>query len=72
MIPGNYFAYATVPANSTSADDWKNINEKYYLFPSDDAEKAHRDDEKTFENFKTDIEDFFPNYTGCIGRARYS
>ncbi|AWP38398.1 MULTISPECIES: CamS family sex pheromone protein [Heyndrickxia] len=72
VIPGNYFAYATVPANSTSADDWKNINEKYYLFPSDDAEKAHRDDEKTFENFKTDIEDFFPNYTGCIGRARYS
>ncbi|GER74187.1 CamS family sex pheromone protein [Weizmannia acidilactici] len=72
VIPGNYFAYATVPANSTTVNDWKNINEKYYLFPSNSATNAHRDDEKTFENFKTDIEDYFPNYTGCIGRARYS
>ncbi|WP_018664434.1 CamS family sex pheromone protein [Heyndrickxia acidiproducens] len=72
VIPGNYFAYATVEKNSTNVDNWKEVNEKYYLFPSESATRAHRDDEKNFENFKADIEDFFPNYTGCIGRARYS
>ncbi|WP_025731123.1 CamS family sex pheromone protein [Heyndrickxia ginsengihumi] len=72
VIPGNYFAYANVPGDSSTVGDWKSINEKYYLFPSDSATSAHRDDEKTFENFKTDIEDFFPNYTGVVGRARYT
>ena len=71
VIPGNFFAYAHANKGSSSLGDWKDINEQYYLFPSSDAEKDHRDDLNFFLRFKDDIEKFFPNYNGVIGRAFY-
>ncbi|MCL6585942.1 MAG: CamS family sex pheromone protein [Anoxybacillus sp.] len=71
IIPGHFFAMANVDQGSDTIDQWKKINEEYALFPSDDAEKNHRDDLMKFLNFKSDIEDFFPNYTGVIGKAFY-
>ncbi|ANB61716.1 CamS family sex pheromone protein [Anoxybacteroides amylolyticum] len=71
MIPGHFFAMANVDQGSDTIDRWTKINEEYALFPSDDAEKNHRDDLMKFLNFKSDVEDFFPNYTGVIGKAFY-
>lgn len=71
VIPGNFFAYAHANKGSSSLGDWKNINEQYYLFPSSAAEQAHRDDVALFLRFKDDIEEYFPNYNGVIGRAFY-
>lgn len=71
MIPGHFFAMTNVDQESDTIDQWKKINEEYALFPSDDAEKNHRDDLMKFLNFKSDVEDFFPNYTGVIGKAFY-
>ena len=31
----------------------------------------HRDDVTAFLNFKQDVEEYFPNYNGVIGRAFY-
>ena len=42
-----------------------------YLFPSTDAQEAHRDDVTAFLNFKQDVEEYFPNFNGVIGRAFY-
>ena len=52
--------------------DWKNINEEYVLFPSSAAEEAHREDATYFLNFKQDMEKYFDNFNGVIGRALYS
>lgn len=71
VVPGNYFAYANVAANSSTIDSWNSINEKYYLFPSTDAQNDHRDDLTPFLNFKQDVETYFPNFTGVIGTAFY-
>ncbi|GGJ78307.1 protein involved in sex pheromone biosynthesis [Anoxybacillus voinovskiensis] len=71
IIPGHFFAMANVDQGSDTIDRWTKINEEYALFPSDDAEKNHRDDLMKFLNFKSDVEDFFPNYTGVIGKAFY-
>ncbi|MBB3907726.1 CamS family sex pheromone protein [Anoxybacillus rupiensis] len=71
IIPGHFFAVTNVDEGSTTIDKWEKINEEYTLFPSDDAEKNHREDLMKFLNFKSDIEDFFPNYTGVIGKAFY-
>ncbi|WP_027410404.1 CamS family sex pheromone protein [Anoxybacteroides tepidamans] len=71
IIPGHFFAMTNVDEDSTTIDKWEKINEEYALFPSDDAEKNHREDLMKFLNFKSDIEDFFPNYTGVIGKAFY-
>lgn len=69
VIPGNYLAYSTTDDNSVG--NWKTVNEKYYLLGSTDAASAHKTDNNNFKNFKADIEDYYPNYTGVVGRARY-
>ncbi|WP_042454790.1 CamS family sex pheromone protein [Neobacillus dielmonensis] len=72
VVPGNFIAYTTVDKGSSNLNDWEKINEKYYLFPSNDAEEAHRDDVTAFLNFKQDVEEYFPNFNGVIGKAFYA
>ena len=71
VVPGNFFSYANVDKGSSTIGDWKKINEKYLLFPSTDATKNHRDDVTSFLNFKQDVEKYFPNFNGVIGKAFY-
>ena len=71
VVPGNFITYSTVDKGSATLNNWENVNEKYYLFPSTDAQKDHRDDATKFLNFKQDVEGYFPNYNGVIGRALY-
>jgi protein involved in sex pheromone biosynthesis len=71
VVPGNFFSYANADNGSSSLGGWDNINEKYLLFPSTDAQNAHRDDLTAFLNFKHDVEQYFPNFNGVIGKAFY-
>ncbi|MCL6571149.1 MAG: CamS family sex pheromone protein [Bacillus sp. (in: Bacteria)] len=71
VVPGNFISYTTVDKGNSSLNDWEKVNEKYFLFPSTDAEKTHRDDVTMFLNFKQDVEEYFPNFNGVIGRAFY-
>lgn len=71
VIPGRYFAYTTVDKGSQTLNDWEKSNEKYYLFPSTEAQEDHRDDVIAFLNFKQDVEEYFPNFNGVIGKAFY-
>jgi len=71
IVPGTFFTYSTAKKGSSSLGDWQSINEKYYVFPSSDAQKDHREDEATFNYFKQDIGDYFPNYSGVVGKAFY-
>ncbi|MDR4945265.1 CamS family sex pheromone protein [Neobacillus cucumis] len=72
VVPGNFTAYATVDEGSSDLNAWKKVDEKYYLFPSTEATNDHRDDTIAFLNFKQDVETYFPNYNGVIGKAFYS
>ncbi|WP_042357547.1 CamS family sex pheromone protein [Bacillus rubiinfantis] len=71
VVPGNFISYTTVDEGNSSLNDWKKIDEKYYLFPSTEAQNDHRDDVISFLNFKQDVEEYFPNFNGVIGRAFY-
>lgn len=71
VVPGRFIAYTSVGKGSNSIDNWKNINQQYYLLPSSKAEDAHRQDVETFLNFKQEIERYFPHFNGVIGRAFY-
>lgn len=72
VTAGNFIAYTHLDAGKTETNDWKSINEEYVLFPSTAAEEAHRDDANYFLNFKQDMEKYFDNFNGVIGRALYS
>ncbi|MEH7306723.1 CamS family sex pheromone protein [Neobacillus drentensis] len=71
VVPGNFITYATVDQGSATLNSWEKVDEKYFLFPSSEAKDAHRDDLTAFLNFKQDVEEYFPNYNGVIGRAFY-
>lgn len=71
IVPGNFIAKTTVKQGTNTLGKWEAINEDYYFFPSTEATNDYRDDAQMFNRFKQDIEEFFPNYTGVIGKAFY-
>ncbi|MBD1382378.1 CamS family sex pheromone protein [Metabacillus arenae] len=71
IVPGNFLTKAEVKPGQTNIGDWKNLNEEHHFFPSPEATKAYRDDASTFDRFKNEIDEFFPNYTGVIGKGFY-
>lgn len=71
VVPGNFISFTNINKNSNEINKWQDLNEEYYLFPSTEAENKYRDDVNTFTNFKEDVEQYFPNFNGVIGRAFY-
>ncbi|MGD6817947.1 CamS family sex pheromone protein [Metabacillus sp. 84] len=71
IVPGEFIAQTEAKAGSSSLEGWKDINESYQFFPSPEANQQKPEDADTFERFKEDIGDYFPNYTGVIGKAHY-
>ncbi|OMP68163.1 CamS family sex pheromone protein [Domibacillus epiphyticus] len=72
VVAGNFIAYTHLDAGDQEVNDWKNLDEEYVLFPSAAAEEAHREDATYFLNFKQDVEEYFNNFNGVVGRALYS
>ncbi|MEI4831837.1 CamS family sex pheromone protein [Bacillus sp. FJAT-53711] len=72
LVPGSYLSYATVDKGSNKVDNWKAIDEKYYLFPSNAADSDYRQDATNVKNFNTHIADYFKDdYTAVVGRGFY-
>ncbi|MTH54201.1 CamS family sex pheromone protein [Bacillus mangrovi] len=71
IIPGSFIAQSEAKPGSSNLEGWKDINESYSFFPSPEAKEKRPEDSDTFERLKEDIGEYFPNYTGVIGQARY-
>lgn len=71
ITPGNFIAKTTVSANDTHIGDWEKVDEDYVVFPSTEATKNYREDAMRLDEFRSNIEKYFPNYTGVIGKGFY-
>ncbi|MES5896085.1 MULTISPECIES: CamS family sex pheromone protein [Bacillus cereus group] len=73
LVPGNFVSYAKVEKGSETVEDWKPINEKYYLFPSEQAKADNkREDLAKVSNFKAKLSEYFQgDYTAVIGTGMY-
>lgn len=71
IVPGNFVAKTVVEPLSTSVEGWDGINENHVLFPSDEAERDYYDQYELMNEFTQEVQNFFPNYTGVIGRGFY-
>ncbi|MBO1627777.1 CamS family sex pheromone protein [Bacillus cereus] len=72
LVPGKFVSYAQVDKGSDKVGDWKAINEKYYLFPSESAKTDVREDYTTVENFKAKLSEYFKgDYTAVVGTGFY-
>ena len=71
ITPGVCMATALVDKGSAEIKEWATVKENYVIFPSDEAAQSYREDTVSFNNFKSNIEKYFPNYTGVIGTGYY-
>ena len=72
LVGGTYFAYGTAAANSSKITKWKSMSEKMQVLPTTGNEKAiNSDDASHFNDFKTAIQNYFPNISGVTATLRY-
>lgn len=74
LAGGHYFAKATSKAGKESLSKWETINENYVSLPviKDEKNEATKDGLSTrFNEFKNNVQGFFPNLSGITGIAFY-
>lgn len=67
--PGTYFASAIAEKGKSAPAGWKEINEKYVIFPAPSSIDNYRDLNTTFNKFKQDIDSYVPSFVDVIGTA---
>ncbi|WP_164670130.1 CamS family sex pheromone protein [Virgibacillus doumboii] len=70
-VPGSYVVKTGVQGGDTSIGEWEAINEENILFPSDEGEEKYYDHYQLVQDFGAEIEQYFPNYVGVIGKGFY-
>ncbi|GAE28166.1 putative pheromone cAM373 precursor lipoprotein CamS [Halalkalibacter wakoensis JCM 9140] len=70
VIPGHFIGRAKAEPRS-NLDRWQRINERYYLFPSSEANQEARNEADQFQRFQDDVQSFFDTYIGVVGKGRY-
>ncbi|TWI56011.1 CamS family sex pheromone protein [Halalkalibacter nanhaiisediminis] len=70
VIPGHFFAKSEATPRS-DLERWQRINERYYLFPSNEATQEARNESDQFQRFKDDVQEFFDTFIGVVGKGRY-
>lgn len=70
LIGGNYLMYSVNKGASLSS--WKTMNNENYILPEKNGESVpNSNDASAFENFKDQIQSFFPNLSGVTAQAQY-
>jgi len=70
IIPGT-FMMKTVVEPGKEIQNWEAIDDAHYFYPSKKATTDYREDATRFDSFKLDIDGFFDNYIGVVGKGRY-
>ncbi|EJF00541.1 CamS family sex pheromone protein [Liquorilactobacillus mali] len=71
LVGGSFYQYTYVKSGST-INDWTNLNYKSYVFPETSVSSVPNDnDETSFESFKKQVQNFFPNLAGVTAQAEY-
>lgn len=72
LVGGTFIAYGTASANSSKITKWTTVSQKWQVLPTVDDESAYNSsDETSFSNFKSAVQNYFPNVSGIIGKLRY-
>ncbi|KRN03091.1 hypothetical protein FD13_GL000845 [Levilactobacillus senmaizukei DSM 21775 = NBRC 103853] len=73
LVGGSFLSYSENKAGATSVSSWKALDEKNYVFPIESGSSSpNSNDESSFTNFKSEVENFFPNLSGVTAQAHYN
>lgn len=70
-VPGHFVQKTVVDAGDMTIGKWEKINEKYVLFPSNEARDNYQNDYQKVKAFSDKIAEYFPNYVGVVGSGFY-
>ncbi|WP_208560994.1 CamS family sex pheromone protein [Marinilactibacillus kalidii] len=65
---GVYISQGISQDGAEAVSDWTDLNEKRLVFPVEGMQSAEGN---SFANFKSEVENFFPNLSGVTGIAHY-
>lgn len=68
LAPGTFISHTISENGGTSINNWQAINERRIVFPLEGMQSAEGN---SFANFRSEIENFFPNVSGITGIAHY-
>lgn len=69
LAGGSFITEAVSENGSTKVGSWKTINQKKVIFP---LVNETSNELANFENFKSEVENFFPNLSGVTAEASYT
>lgn len=73
LVGGNFFSYSVNNGKATSVDKWNAIDQKNYVFPILSGKSSpNSNDVDAFNNFKSQVENFFPNLSGITAQVQYT
>jgi len=70
-VPGHFYAKTLVGKGQSAIGKWQSVNEDYAMFPTAEADDKYKTDSAKFAKFKEDVEKYFPNSIGIIGKGFY-
>ncbi|KRL40393.1 CamS family sex pheromone protein [Liquorilactobacillus nagelii] len=72
LVGGSFYSYTYVKSGST-INSWQSLNTKSYILPTTANTSLPNDnDETSFESFKKQVQNFFPNLAGVTAQAEYN
>ena len=69
LAGGSFILEAVSEKGTTKVGDWKALNQKKVIFP---LVEETSNELSNFENFKAEVENFFPNLSGVTAEASYT
>ncbi|RIN11328.1 CamS family sex pheromone protein [Staphylococcus xylosus] len=71
IVPGEFIAGTTVEESKTRINDWKDINQKTVLLPSQEAADLDENLNNDFKQFNDDLQTYFNNFTQAVGTVKF-
>ena len=72
LVGGTFYEYVVSPSGN-KMNEYKTIDSRNLVFPklNEDEDSFGNDDNANFVNFKTEVQNFFPNLSSVTGQAHY-
>ncbi|MDW4209066.1 CamS family sex pheromone protein [Staphylococcus saprophyticus] len=71
IVPGEFIAGTTVEDGKTRINDWKDINQKTALLPSEEAGALDENLNSDFKQFNDNLQTYFNNFTQAVGTVKF-
>ncbi|MDW4008276.1 CamS family sex pheromone protein [Staphylococcus saprophyticus] len=71
IVPGEFIAGTTVEDGKTRINDWKDINQKTALLPSEEAVELDENLNSDFKQFNDNLQTYFNNFTQAVGTVKF-